>query len=539
LIYASAVSKIQSFRGGPNTVTGLNLWGLFWLALATVAAGIVFADGIATMFVAWQLPEYSHGPLIPLLSLLLFLRHLTHIPIQSGPVTDRGPGLVMAVFALALGLAGSAIAIGDIVAYALILWVGAVLLICFGWQQGRQFWAPVLHLVYMLPLPGALYYGVSTFLQGVSSELGVYFLHLLRVPVFLEGNIIDLGAYKLQVAEACSGLRYLFPILSFSYVFAVLYRGPTWHKAVLLIAAAPITVLMNSVRIAVAGVIVREWGVGHVEGFTHFFEGWVIFVISVALLWLLAWVLMRFYGQYRSVFSALDLETERLGTQALRIGLVDASRALIAAALFAVAAAAAWQAIPQREQVFIPRDPFAIFPDTLGAWEAGPQRSLDRDVERILAADDYHSVAFTNPNAAAPVDLLMVWYADQMTGGVHSPEVCLPGGGWEIADLQPVDLSERFGNGAYFGANRAIIQKGVDRMLAYYWFEQQGQRTASEFQAKLQLLGGKLTNGREDSALIRLITPIQAGEDMAQAEARLLDLLGEVVGPLPQFIPAP
>ena len=133
----------------------------------------------------------------------------------------------------------------------------------------------------------------------------------------------------------------------------------------------------------------------------------------------------------------------------------------------------------------------------------------------------------------------MVWYEDQMTGGVHSPEVCLPGGGWEIAELQPVDLSDRFGGGERFGANRAIIQQGVDRMLAYYWFEQQGQRTASEFRAKLHLMTGKLTNGREDSALVRLITPMRAGEDVAQAEARLMEVMGELLEPLPRFIPAP
>ena len=520
-------------------VSGANLPGLFWLVVAVLAAGAVFGNGIASLLTAWQLPEYSHGPLIPLLSLLLFLRHLARVPVQTGPVTDRGPGLVLAFLALGLAVAGSAIAIDDIVAYALILWVGALLLVSFGWRTGRQFWPPVLHLVYMLPLPAALYYGVSTFLQGVSSELGVYFLQLLRVPVFLEGNIIDLGSYKLQVAEACSGLRYLFPILSFSYVFAVLYRGPVWHRAILLLAAAPITVLMNSVRIAIAGVVVRQWGVGHLEGFTHFFEGWVIFVISVALLWLLAWILMRSNGTHRSVFSALDLETEGMGAQAMRIRLIEPSRALIATALLAVVLAAAWQAVPQREQVFIQRDPFAIFPDALGDWQAGPRRSLDRDVERILAADDYHSVALTRPGDAAPVDLLMVWYADQMSGGVHSPEVCLPGGGWEIADLQPVDLSNRFGDGEPFVANRAVIQQGVDRMLAYYWFEQQGQRTASEFRAKLQLMIGKLTNGHNDSALVRLITPIQAGETEAQAEARLLDALDDVLTPLPRFIPAP
>ena len=75
-----------------------------------------------------------------------------------------------------------------------------------------------------------------------------------------ERHIIDLGVLRLHVADACSGLRYLFPILSFSYIFAVLYRGPIWHKAVLLISAVPIAVLMNSVRIAVAGVLAQKFG---------------------------------------------------------------------------------------------------------------------------------------------------------------------------------------------------------------------------------------------------------------------------------------
>jgi exosortase len=157
------------------------------------------------------------------------------------------------LLSLAFAALGKLANISDIVAYGIIIWVYGILLVSFGWKTGWHFWPPVLHLVYMLPLPGTLYYKISTWLQLISSELGVWFLRLLSVPVFLEGNIIDLGVYKLHVAEACSGLRYLFPILSFSYIFAVLYRGPMWHKAVLLISAAPITVVMNSVRIAVAG----------------------------------------------------------------------------------------------------------------------------------------------------------------------------------------------------------------------------------------------------------------------------------------------
>ena len=62
-----------------------------------------------------------------------------------------------------------------------------------------------------------------------------------------------------------------------------------------------------------------------------------------------------------------------------------------------------------------------------------------------LQADDYRSVDLVNPDHAAPVGLFMAWYADQTQGGVHSPEVCLPGGGWEIAWLERTDITERIG----------------------------------------------------------------------------------------------
>ena len=145
----------------------------------------------------------------------------------------------------------------------------------------------MLHLVFMLPLPQFLYWKINTALQFLSSEIGVAFVRVMDVPVFLDGNVIDLGVYKLMVAEACSGLRYLFPIMSFSYVFAVLYTGARWHKIVLLLSAVPIAVLMNALRIGVIGVLVDRYGIGQAEGFLHFFEGWIIFLSCIAILFLM------------------------------------------------------------------------------------------------------------------------------------------------------------------------------------------------------------------------------------------------------------
>ena len=139
------------------------------------------------------------------------------------------------------------------------------------------------------------------------------------MPVFLDGNVIDLGVYKLQVAEACSGLRYLFPIMSFTYVFAVLYRGPVWHKLVLLLSAVPLAVLMNSVRIGVIGILVDRYGIAQAEGFLHVFEGWVIFLSCIAILFGMAKAMQRLSGDRRPLGEALDLDFSGLGAQIARV----------------------------------------------------------------------------------------------------------------------------------------------------------------------------------------------------------------------------
>ena len=417
--------------------------GLFWLAVATVGAAVFFADGLDALFEAWALPEYSHGPLIPILSALLFLRQLKEYPVDPGPKRNRWVGVTVIVGALALATLGKLSNISDLVAYATILWVGGILLVSFGWATGKHFWPPVLHLVYMLPLPGVIYYKMTTWLQFISSELGVYFLRLLSIPVFLDGNIIDLGVTKLHVAEACSGLRYLFPILSFSYIFAVLYKGPMWHKAVLLISAAPITVVMNSVRIAIAGIIVQYWGLDWLDGFTHFFEGWVIFIACILILFLLARIMLFFNARKMSLAEALDLDTDGLGEQAARLRFTQGSPAMITAALLMAGASLGWQALPERNaNVSIARDSFALFPRQFGDWrQDGPPRQLSASIEANLRADDYRSVNFTHPDSPASVEFFSAWYTDQSQDGVHSPEVCLPGGGWEIAWLERSDLT--------------------------------------------------------------------------------------------------
>lgn len=526
-VFYSEVGFAHMTKAIAGTVRSeINLPGIFWLVVALVGAGMYFAPGLATLGVAWQQAEYSHGPLIPLLSGFMLLRQLKTMPEQPGVAVNRMPGIFVLVLSMLLALLGLLAHIGDVVAYALILWVGAMLLISFGWERGRTLWPPVLHLTFMLPLPGLLYYKVSTTLQFISSEVGVWALQALGTPVFLDGNIIDLGAYQLHVAEACSGLRYLFPIMSFSYIFAVLYRGPGWHKATLLLSAVPIAVLMNSLRIALVGIMVNAYGIEQAEGLSHLMEGWVIFMACILFLFGLAALMLRLQPAPRMTLSeALDLDLHAIWPQLLRLRHVAPSGAMIFAAVLCVGATTVWTMTPERVRPVIERAPLTSFPNVVETWRAGPPRLLDPKVERVLGADEYVSLNFVDPTQAAPVELFSAWYQDQTKGGIHSPEVCLPGGGWEMTSIEAVDIGAKLGVGPGFDVNRAEITKGGTRLLVYYWFDQSGRRIASDYLAKAMLVWSGMTEGRTDGALVRLTTPILPGEKADDAEARLISFL--------------
>ncbi|MCB6180111.1 VPLPA-CTERM-specific exosortase XrtD [Rhodobacter sp. Har01] len=516
----------------------LNPVGLGWFVLLVVSAIPVFWIGMVSLGQAWTTAEYSHGPLIPLISLYLFLRELRRTPpAPPGTPADRRPGVALILAGLVLGILGNLVRIPDIVAYAIIVWVGGVMLTGFGWAQGRRHFLPVIHLVFMLPLPNFVYWKLSIFLQGISSELGVWFVQLAGVPVFLEGNVIDLGVYKLQVAEACSGLRYLFPILSFSYLFAILYRGPMWHKAVLLLMAAPLTVFMNSFRIGVIGIMVNSYGIEQAEGFLHFFEGWVIFLGCVAILFGMAVLLQRMTRDPKPLSETIDLDFQDFGAQGMRILGIGASRGVAVAALMTVVVAAAFVFAPAPDRVVPTRDPFVLFPRDLDGWSGLPE-TLDAAVARTLGADDYINATYLAAGEMTGVHFFSAYYENQTDGsGIHSPEVCLPAGGWEIFSIGPHEVDMTGTPYGRFSVNRAVIQKGLSKQLVYYWFEQRGKRITGDYRAKISVVVDSLTLGRTDGALVRFVTPISSNETEAEAEERLMRLLVPVLQRLPRFVP--
>jgi exosortase D (VPLPA-CTERM-specific) len=510
--------------------------GGLWIALAIAGLVTFFWDGLVSLGDAWALPEYSHGPIIPVIAAWLILRELRNRPLD----TDRGsrwPGFTIVALGLGTGLVGNLAQIPDIITYGLLIVIAGVILLWAGFRQGMRLWPGWVFLWFMLPLPSFIYWPLSTQLQLVASHIGVDIIQAMRIPVYLDGNIIDLGLYKLQVAEACSGLRYLFPLMSFGFLFGVLYQGPMWHRIILFVSTIPITIAMNSFRIAVIGVLVNQFGIAQAEGFLHFFEGWIIFVACIVLLYFLAFLLQRLSAKPRSVIDTLDLRMSGIVGPLRRIGPLRAGSTLVSLAAIMALCGAAWQLAPAKAERSIERTSFAVFPMQIGNW-SGSTTVLDATIQRVLGADDYIIADYAASDVPVPVNLFVAFYRSQTEGsGIHSPEVCIPGGGWEVSRWTQSEITLRNSPHATFAVNRATIQKGDNRQLVYYWFEQRGRRMTSDYAAKFYTVWDSIMQGRSDGALVRVATPIRRNGGEAEADQRLRGFLEAALPSLPRYVP--
>ncbi|MEO6300409.1 MAG: exosortase C-terminal domain/associated protein EpsI, partial [Paracoccaceae bacterium] len=278
-------------------------------------------------------------------------------------------------------------------------------------------------------------------------------------------------------------------------------------------------------------------GIKQAEGFLHVFEGWVIFGLCIVILFLLALALQRLTPHPKRLSEVLDLDTDGFAVQARRLLSIAPARGLVIAALITLVISAVFVLTPARQQIEVQRDSFSLFPRQVGDW-SGSMASLDPHIAEVLSASDYVDATYTTANESAPVNFFSAWYLKQTEGtGIHSPAVCLPVGGWEVSNIEATPVSMPGTVYGDFNVNRAIIQKGVTRELVYYWFEERGKRTTSDYAAKFGVVLDSLVRGRSDGALVRFVTPISPGESEAEADARMQRFMAALLPKLPRFIP--
>jgi len=506
------------------------------VAVIGVAGVVLFSYGIEWMLHNWETPEYNHGYLIPPVAFyLLWLRAraLADSPADTGSSTWGGFALVaLALVVNALGLMSAVVTISE---YAMVLVIWGLALAAAGASGMRLLWVPLVYLVFMVPLPNFIETRMTTGLMLLSSEIGVSVIRLAGLPVYLEGNVIDLGTYKLQVAEACSGMRYLFPLMSFGFLAAVLFRGQWWQRLILFVATVPLTILMNSFRIGVIGILVNYFGIEQAEGFLHDFEGWVVFMACVGVLFIIIWIFARMEKQGFLQIFGLDVpavaDLGYLVRHSRPTKPILASTALLALAILVSLA------MPRPVTVVPERAPLSTMPLNVADW-TGREEIMDKVYLDILKLSDYLLAGFTRPDDPAPIGLWIAYYDAQTQGAtVHSPQACLPGGGWRINKFTQRDIAGVGPDGSGIRVNRVEISLGEQRQLVYYWFAQRGRVLTSEYLVKWYIFQDGLTQNRTDGSLVRLTTPVIDSEDIAAADARLEDFVRAIDPKLNYYLP--
>jgi len=227
-------------------------------------------------------PNYSHGFLVPLFSLYLIWRGravLAALP-RNGVLL----GLVVVVLGIGLLYLGDLGADNFLMRSSLVVVVGGLVLFHLGLPIFRAVLFPLVFLIFMVPLPGVIFYAITFPLQQLAAQQAAWTLDALGVPVLLDGNIIHLAQLSLGVTEACSGIRSLISLAAAAVAWAYLFLPRGWAMIVFVAATLPITIVANAARVVLTGLIGQYVSVEYASGFFHEFAGLVIYVAAFACL---------------------------------------------------------------------------------------------------------------------------------------------------------------------------------------------------------------------------------------------------------------
>lgn len=285
----AAESVAADAAGGSGVVSGwvfrvAILGGLLLTLYALILKGLVHQW--------WTDPDYGHGFFIPLFSGYLLWQQRERW--RKTAIKPSDFGLLIVVAALGLLFLGSLGAELFTSRFSLLLLATGLIVFLAGWGFLRAVAFPLSFLVFMIPFPAIIYNQITFPLQLIASRFATFLLQVVQVPVLRDGNVLQLSNYSLEVVEACSGIRSLMTLISLSVIYVYFAEPRRWARYVLVALMVPIAIASNAIRIMGAGIMAHQFGPSAAEGFLHGFSGWVIFLVSVVLLFIAHWVLRNF-----------------------------------------------------------------------------------------------------------------------------------------------------------------------------------------------------------------------------------------------------
>jgi exosortase len=256
-----------------------------WWQVTVLAVLIAFLYyRIAWMLVLdwWKDPNFSHGFLIPAFSAFLVWQRRKQLALL--PRRPSWFGLVVVAGSLLMLIVGVLGAEFFLSRSSLVFLLAGLVIYFLGWNYFRAIIFPWAFLFLMIPIPTIIFNQVAFPLQLLASRLASGLLELVGVPVLREGNVILLPAMPMEVAEACSGIRSLMSLVALALAYGYFLEPKLLRRLILALCAVPIAVIANSLRVVGTGLMAHWWNPEKALGFFHLFSGWVIFLLSLVML---------------------------------------------------------------------------------------------------------------------------------------------------------------------------------------------------------------------------------------------------------------
>jgi exosortase len=233
----------------------------------------------------WNDPNFSHGFFVPLFSAFVIWQERSRLSqVNLRPSWWGLFFLFLGLCVLIVGQMGAELFLSRL---SLLVALAGLIVLFLGWSFFRVLLFPWAFLFLMIPIPAIVFNQITFPLQLLASKVASTTLPWMGVPVLREGNVIILPSMALEVAEACSGIRSLMSLATLAVIYGYLTERRVSVRVLLALASIPIAVAANSLRIVGTGLLVQYWDPEKAEGFFHEFSGWLIFVVSLVMLYLL------------------------------------------------------------------------------------------------------------------------------------------------------------------------------------------------------------------------------------------------------------
>lgn len=494
---------------------------LIWLS-------VYYINSYPHLWNAWQTDEYSHGVILPFISVFWSIYLLQNKPVDF-KTSLWGVPVLIAGFLLNWG--GELISNNWLSSISIIISFSGLIYIFLGSAAIKRIFPAIFLFFFSIPLPATIMPSLTADLQLISSDFGVRILQFLAISVYREGNIIDLGTHKLDIVTACSGLRYIFPLISLSYLLSFLSFKTWWKRLALILSAIAIAIGINSVRIALTGILFNTFGIESIEGKLHYVEGFIFFALSLVALIIFKIILDTFPPKKK---KGMNFDYSISFKKPLWNNAIPPSKSicLIVITLFTF-----FSTMPhllakrEGERPVLSRQDFSSFPLQIKNWTGKPDVLAINMLQSLKLSDYFMGHYVREETSGGPITLYVAYYEEQsQENSIHSPKICLPGSGWitqynEIRQVGDVKV------------NVDVLQKDGQKIITYYWFREGGFDAATNLDVKKYLLLNALRYGRTDGSLIRLSAQVREGDDEKSVKASMDDFLSAVLPILPRYLP--